>query len=162
MNNLLQSKKSTSLQSKKFTSFGQLYSKEVLKHVRNPKNLGVIKNPDGEATIGNRVCGDIMKIYIKVNLDSQKREFIKDVKFQTLGCGAAIATSSMITTLVKGKLLTEAEIVSKQLLINKLGGLPKEKIHCSVLAEEALKKAITDYRSKQATRSSITSKCQRA
>lgn len=132
--------------------FNQLYSKEVLKHVRSPKNLGTLKNPDGEATIGNRVCGDIMKIYIKIGTDSENREFIRDVKFQTLGCGAAIATSSMITTLVKGKLLSEADTISKQLLIDELGGLPKEKIHCSVLAEEALKKAIVNYRQKKLRR----------
>lgn len=141
--------------------FNQLYSEEVLKHVRRPKNLGIIKKPDGEAIIGNRVCGDIMKIYIKIGINSQNHEFIKDIKFQTLGCGAAIATSSMITTLVKGKLISEAQQLSKQLLIEKLGGLPKEKIHCSVLAEEALKKAIDDYLAKKTTNNGKASKYQK-
>lgn len=128
--------------------FDKLYSKKVLEHVRNPKNMGEIKNPDGVSTVGNPKCGDIMRLYIKV--DGKKgKEIIKDIKFQTLGCGAAIATSSMITTLVKGKPLNQAEKITKQTIADALGGLPMIKMHCSVLADEALKKAIQNYQSKQ-------------
>jgi len=124
--------------------FTKPYSPLVLKHFANPKN----KNPDGVATVGNPICGDIMKFYVKIGKKKNKEEYIKDVKFQTLGCGAAIATSSMITTLVKGKPLREAEKISKNTIVKALGGLPPVKIHCSVLADEGLKKAIENYRSK--------------
>lgn len=124
------------------------YTKEVLKHLRNPKNMGEIKNADGVATVGNRVCGDIMKMYIKVDKNKKDEEYIKDIKFQTLGCGAAIATSSVLTTLVKGKTLEEALKVDKNAIIKALGELPTSKIHCSVLADQALKKAVEDYHSK--------------
>jgi len=125
----------------------QFYSKKVLEHVRHPRNMGEIKNPDGMATVGNPVCGDIMRLYIKIEKKNGK-EYIKDVSFQTLGCGAAIATSSMITTMVKGKPLSEAERITKQTIAEALGGLPPVKMHCSALAAEALKKAIADYRQK--------------
>lgn len=125
-----------------------MYSDEVMKHVRNPHNMGTIKNPDGVSTVGNPVCGDIMKFYIKVGKKAGV-PFIKDIKFQTLGCGAAIATSSMMTILVKGKLLDQAEKVGKDAIIAALKGLPPIKVHCSVLADEALKKAIEDYKSKK-------------
>jgi len=128
--------------------FTKPYSPLVLKHFANPKNVGIIKNPDGVATVGNPICGDIMKFYVKIGKKKNKEEYIKDVKFQTLGCGAAIATSSMITTLVKGKPLREAEKISKNTIVKALGGLPPVKIHCSVLADEGLKKAIENYRSK--------------
>ena len=128
-------------------SFSNSYSPLVLKHFSNPKNVGVIKNPDGVATVGNPVCGDIMKFYIKIGKRG-KEEYIKDVKFQTLGCGAAIATSSMMTELVKGKLLKETKKISKEVIVKALGGLPASKIHCSVLADEGLKKAIENYQSK--------------
>lgn len=128
--------------------FTKSYSPLVLKHFANPKNVGKIKNPDGEAQVGNPVCGDIMKFYIKIDKNKNNEEYIKDVKFQTLGCGAAIATSSMMTQLVKGKPLKEAEKISKKAIIDALGGLPSAKIHCSVLADEGLKKAIKNYRSK--------------
>ena len=98
--------------------FSQLYSQKVLEHVRNPRNMGEIKNPDGVATVGNPVCGDIMRLFIKVE-KKDNQEYLKDVKFQTLGCGAAIATSSIITTMVKGKLLTLASRKTKV-----LAGLP--------------------------------------
>lgn len=113
--------------------------------------MGEIKNPDGMATVGNPVCGDIMRLFIKVERESKKarREYIKDIKFQTLGCGAAIATSSMITTMVKGKPLSEAEKITKKTIADALGGLPPVKLHCSVLAADALKKAIEDYRKKK-------------
>lgn len=123
--------------------FSDIYSKKVLDHVKNPRNMGEIKDADGVATVGNPVCGDIMKLYIKV-----KNDKIIDIKFQTLGCGAAIATSSMITTMVKGKSLAEAEKTTKRAIAEALGGLPPIKLHCSVLAADALKKAIEDYRKK--------------
>jgi len=126
-------------------SFSQLYSEKVLEHVRNPQNMGEIKKPDGVATVGNRVCGDIMRLYLKIEKKKGK-EYIKDIKFQTLGCGAAIATSSIITTMVKGKPLNEAEKITNQAIAEALGGLPPVKTHCSILAAEALKKAIENYR----------------
>ncbi len=124
------------------------YSQKVLELVKNPKNLGEIKNPDGTATVGNPVCGDIMRLYIKVG-QRKKEEYIKQIKFQTLGCGAAIATSSILTEMVKGKTLKDAAKVGNQAIVQKLGGLPVNKIHCSVLASEALKKAIADYQKKK-------------
>jgi nitrogen fixation NifU-like protein len=129
-------------------SFQSFYSKKVLDHIRHPRNMGEIKNPDGAATVGNRVCGDIMRLYIKVEKKNGK-EYIKEAKFQTLGCGAAIATSSIITTMVKGKPLEEAEKISEKAIAEALGGLPPVKFHCSVLAAEALKKAIENYRKKK-------------
>jgi len=126
-------------------TISQLYSKKVLEHVKKPRNIGEIKNPDGMATVGNPVCGDVMRLFLKVE-KKDGQEYIKNVKFQTLGCGAAIATSSMITTLVKGKTLEEAEKISNQAVAEALGGLPPVKMHCSVLAAEALQKAIANYR----------------
>jgi len=122
----------------------QLYSKKVLEHFRKPRNMGEIKDADGTATVGNPVCGDIMRLFIKVR-DNK----ISDIKFQTLGCGAAIASSSMLTTMVKGKSLAEAEKIEREDVAKELGGLPPVKIHCSVLAADALKKAIADYRKKK-------------
>lgn len=130
------------------STFNNLYSKKVIDHVRHPRNMGMIKSPSGVAMVGNPVCGDIMKFYIKVEKRGND-EIIKNVKFQTLGCGAAIATSSMMTVLVKGKRLKEAEKISKKAIIEALGGLPPAKIHCSVLADEGLKKAIVDYQNKK-------------
>jgi nitrogen fixation NifU-like protein len=127
--------------------FKQLYSPLVLKHIRYPQNMGEIKNPDGVATVGNKRCGDIMKMFIRVK-NKNGVEYLDNVKFQTLGCGAAIATSSITTTMVKGKSLTEAEKITNQAIVDILGGLPPAKIHCSVLAAEALKKAIQDYQTK--------------
>ncbi len=125
----------------------QFYSKKVLEHLRYPRNMGEIKNPDGVATVGNPVCGDIMRLYIKIEKKKGK-EYIKDVKFQTLGCGAAIATSSIITTMVKDKPLSEAEKITNQAIAEALGGLPPVKMHCSLLAAKALQKAIANYRQK--------------
>lgn len=131
----------------------QLYSKKVLEHIRHPQNMGEIKNPDGVATVRNRVCGDIMRLYLKVakrkTKNAKQEEYIKDAKFQTLGCGAALATSSMITTMVKGKPLTDAEKITKKVVADALGGLPASKMHCSVLAADALKKAIENYQQKK-------------
>ncbi len=112
----------------------------MLDHFRNPRNVGEIKNPDGIGHVGNPVCGDIMELYIKV-----KDNVIADVKFKTFGCGAAIATSSMVTEMVKGKTIDEALKISNKAVAEALGGLPPVKMHCSVLAEEALQSAIDDY-----------------
>ncbi|OGV89836.1 iron-sulfur cluster assembly scaffold protein [Microgenomates group bacterium RBG_19FT_COMBO_39_10] len=128
--------------------YPSLYSEKVMKHIRHPQNLGEIKNPDGMGTEGNPVCGDVMRLFIKVGKKKNK-EYIKDIKFQTLGCGAAIASSSMLTTMVKGKTLAEAQKVTRQSIAQALGGLPPSKIHCSVLAAAALKKAIKDYQQKK-------------
>ena len=117
-----------------------LYSEKVMEHFQNPRNVGEIENPDGTGHVGNAVCGDIMELYIKVE-DST----IIDAKFKTFGCGAAIATSSMVTEMVKGKTIKEALEISNRTVAEALGGLPSVKMHCSVLAEEALKSAIDDY-----------------
>lgn len=123
------------------------YSKKVIEHFSKPHNQGAIKDADGVGTVGNPVCGDIMKLYIKVS-KNKKEEIIEDVKFETLGCGAAIATSSMITDLAKGKTLREAEKITRQNVADELEGLPPTKMHCSNLAADALHKAIEDYKSK--------------
>lgn len=128
--------------------YPSLYSKKVMEHIRHPKNMGEIKNPDGMATVGNPVCGDIMRLFLKIEKKKNK-EYIEDIKFQTLGCGAAIATSSMITLMVKGKPLSDVEKITKKAVADALGGLPPSKLHCSVLAADALKKAIEDYQKKQ-------------
>ncbi|MFH1856998.1 MAG: Fe-S cluster assembly scaffold protein NifU [Candidatus Omnitrophota bacterium] len=120
------------------------YSEKVMEHFRNPRNVGVIENADGVGHVGNAVCGDIMELYIKV-----ENNVVVDAKFKTFGCGAAIATSSMLTELVKGKTIEEALNVSNKAVAEALGGLPSIKMHCSVLAEEALKKAIEDYISRK-------------
>ena len=116
------------------------YSKKVIELFVSPKNVGEIGNPDGEAEVGNPVCGDVMKIQLKVE-DNR----ITDIKFRTFGCAAAIASSSILTELVKGKTLEEAKNVTYDVLVKTLGGLPPQKIHCSSLAIEALHKAIEDY-----------------
>ena len=121
------------------SSFGE-YSDKVMEHFRNPQNVGVIKNASGTGHVGNAVCGDIMELYIKVEDDT-----IVDAKFKTFGCGAAIATSSMVTELVKGKSVGEALKISNRAVAEALGGLPPIKMHCSLLAEQALKSAINDY-----------------
>ncbi|MFC2045623.1 Fe-S cluster assembly scaffold protein NifU [Chloroflexota bacterium] len=117
-----------------------LYSEKVMEYFRNPRNVGEMDNPDGIGHVGNPVCGDIMELYIKVHND-----VITDAKFKTFGCGAAIATSSMVTELIKGKTIEEAPEISNRAVAEALGGLPPIKMHCSVLAEEALKLAIDDY-----------------
>ena len=122
-----------------------MYSEKVMKHFRNPRNMGEIKDADGVGTVGNPVCGDLMTIYIKVKYNK-----IADIKFKTFGCAAAIATSSMITELAKGKTLEEAEKITRDDVANELEGLPPVKMHCSNLAADALKAAIKDYRKKAA------------
>ena len=119
------------------------YSEKVLDHFFNPRNVGEIPDADGVGKVGNPVCGDVMVLYIKV-IDDR----IADVKFKTFGCGAAIATSSILTEMVKGKTIEEALKISNKAVAEALGGLPRHKLHCSVLAEQALKAAIEDYRSK--------------
>ena len=117
-----------------------LYSEKVMDHFQNPRNLGKMENADGVGEVGNAKCGDIMKMYIKV-----EDGIITDVKFNTFGCGSAIATSSMATELVKGKPVTEAVKLTNPAVVEALDGLPAQKIHCSVLAEEAIKAAVKDY-----------------
>jgi len=126
------------------------YSEKVMEHFSNPRNVGEIENPDGVGHVGNPVCGDIMELYIKVD-----NGIITDAKFKTFGCGAAIATSSMVTELVKGKSVEEALEISNKAVAEALGGLPPIKMHCSVLAEEALKSAITDYLVKSKKRKEV-------
>lgn len=116
------------------------YSEQVIEHVKNPRNIGEMENPDGVGRVGNPVCGDVMELYIKV-----KDGIITDSSFKTFGCGAAIATSSMVTEMVKGKTIKEALEISNKAVADALGGLPPVKMHCSVLAEEALKKALENY-----------------
>lgn len=121
------------------------YTKKVIEYFRNPKNFGKIKNPDGTGKVGNVVCGDVMWLYIKVGKDKKGREKIKNIKFNTFGCVAALATSSAITDLAKGKTLRAAMKIDRDKIVKSLGGLPPIKIHCSVLAASALSEAIYDY-----------------
>ena len=117
-----------------------LYSEKVMDHFRNPRNVGVIENADGVGEVGNTVCGDIMKIYLKI-----KDGIIEDVKFNTFGCGSAIASRSMATEMSKGKPVSEALELTNKAVAEALDGLPAHKLHCSVLAEQAVKKAVKDY-----------------
>ncbi|MBQ2749258.1 MAG: Fe-S cluster assembly scaffold protein NifU [Clostridia bacterium] len=117
-----------------------LYSEKVMDHFRHPRNVGVLENPDGVGEVGNAKCGDIMKIYLKIDGD-----IITDVSFETFGCGSAIAASSMATELIKGKPVADALTLTNKAVVEALDGLPGHKIHCSVLAEEAIKKALQDY-----------------
>lgn len=124
-----------------------MYTKETLEHFQNPRNMGEMKNPDGVGEVGNLRCGDVMKIFVKVEKRG-KKEYISDIKFQTLGCAAAIAASSMMTELTKGKSLDEAEKISRDDINDSLGKLPPQKYHCSILSAEGIRKAIADYRLK--------------
>ena len=117
-----------------------LYSEKVMDHFRNPRNVGVIEDADGVGEVGNAKCGDIMKIYLKIEND-----IIEDVKFETFGCGSAIASSSMATEMIMGKSIHEALALTNAAVCEALDGLPAHKVHCSVLAEEAIKNALTDY-----------------
>ncbi len=117
-----------------------LYSEKVMDHFRNPRNVGVIEDADGIGEVGNARCGDIMKMYLKI-----KDDIIKDVKFETFGCGSAIASSSMATELIKGQPVSEAMKLTNKAVAEALDGLPDYKMHCSVLAEEAIEKALEDY-----------------
>ena len=121
-----------------------VYNEKVMEHFMNPRNVGEIKNADGTGEVGNPVCGDMMTFYIRV-----KNDRIKDVKFKTFGCGAAIAVSSMVSEMAKGKMLAEAMRITPESVADKLEGLPKQKLHCSNLGAQALHKAIEDYLSKK-------------
>ena len=121
-----------------------LYSEKVLYHFSNPRNVGEIENADGVGEVGNAKCGDIMKMYIKVD-----DGIISDVKFKTFGCGAAVATSSMATELIKGKSIDDALKLTNKAVVEALDGLPAVKLHCSVLAEQAIKSALADYYTRQ-------------
>lgn len=120
------------------------YSKKVMDHFMSPRNVGVIGNPDGYGKVGNPVCGDLMEIFIKV-----KDDIITDIKFKTFGCGSAIATSSMVTELAKGKHVDEAMKITRNDVADELDGLPPQKMHCSNLAADALQEAIKDYKNKR-------------
>ena len=120
-----------------------LYSEKVMDHFRNPRNVGVIEDADGVGEVGNAKCGDIMKMYLKIDDD-----IITDVKFETFGCGSAIASSSMATELIKGKPLSQALALTNKAVTEALDGLPAHKLHCSVLAEEAIQAALEDYKSR--------------
>lgn len=121
-----------------------MYTEKVMDHFTNPRNVGEIENPSGVGEVGNISCGDIMKIYILVD----ENEVITDIKFKTFGCGSAIASSSVATVMIKGKTIKEALALTNKDVLNELGGLPAIKIHCSVLAEQALKSAVLDYANK--------------
>jgi len=121
-----------------------MYSEIVMDHFRNPRNVGHMEKPDGVGQVGNPKCGDIMKIYLKIN----ENEIIEDVKFETFGCGSAIASSSIATEMIKGKSVHEAVELSNKAVVEALGGLPPVKIHCSVLAEQAVKSALYNYAQK--------------
>ena len=121
-----------------------VYSEKVMDHFMNPRNVGEIKNPDGVGEVGNPICGDMMAFYIKV-----KDNRLKDVKFKTFGCGAAIAVSSMVSEMAKGKTLEEALKITPRAVADELEGLPKQKLHCSNLGAQALNKAIKDYMRKK-------------
>ena len=121
-----------------------LYSEKVMDHFRNPRNVGVIEDANGIGEVGNAKCGDIMKMYLKIEDD-----IVTDVKFETFGCGSAIASSSMATEMIKGQPVAEAEKLTNKAVAEALDGLPDYKMHCSVLAEEAIKSALEDYRKRQ-------------
>ncbi|MBI4654847.1 MAG: Fe-S cluster assembly scaffold protein NifU [Nitrospirae bacterium] len=121
-----------------------MYSEKVMEHFSNPRNVGEIPDADGVGVEGNPTCGDVMKIFIKV-----KDNIITDAKFKTFGCGAAIAVSSMVTEMIKGKTIDEALEISKETVANELGGLPPQKMHCSNLGADALRKAIEDYKQRK-------------
>jgi len=126
----------------------KIYTKKVIEHFKNPHNLGKIKNPDGIGKVGNLICGDVMHIYIQVEKNKKGKEIIKNIKFETFGCVAALSTSSVITDLAKGKTLDKALQINKDDIVKILGGLPAIKLHCSVLAMDALSEAIYDYLAK--------------
>ena len=130
-----------------------LYSEKVMEHFRNPRNVGVIEDANGIGEVGNAKCGDIMKMYLKIEDD-----IVKDVKFETFGCGSAIASSSMATELIKGKPLSEVRQLTNKAVAEALDGLPDYKMHCSVLAEEAIQSALEDYQ-KRCVKQKLKSAC---
>lgn len=136
------------------------YSEKVLDHFRNPRNMGEIENPDGFGRVGNPVCGDLMFMYIKVGKNENDEEIIDEIKFKTFGCGSAVATSSMITEMAKGKTLDEAFKITRQDVADELEGLPPIKMHCSNLAADALQAAIRNYREGTEPEVSVATSCQ--
>jgi len=130
------------------TDIKGLYSDKVMDHFLHPRNMGELPDANGTATVGNKICGDVMKIYLKIEM-KDGIEIVKDARFQTLGCGAAISTSSMATEMIKGKPVKDALELTNQAIIEALDGLPPAKTHCSVLAAEAVKKAIEDYKNRK-------------
>lgn len=126
-----------------------LYNEDVMDHFMNPRNVGIIKDADGVGETGNPTCGDIMKMYIKVGKNKKGEEYLEDIKFQTFGCGAAVATSSKTTEMMMGKTVKEAKELTNGQVAEELGGLPPIKMHCSNLAANALHAAIKDYESKK-------------
>lgn len=129
-----------------------LYSEKVMDHFLHPRNVGSIENADGTGEVGNAKCGDIMKIYLKID---EEKQLISDVKFETFGCGSAIASSSMATEMIKGKPLKDALALTNKAVAEALDGLPAHKMHCSVLAEEAIKAAVKDYYAKNTAGGSV-------
>ena len=125
------------------------YTDQVIDHFQQPRNFGTLPDADGIGEVGNPVCGDVMKLYLKINKNKKGEEIIQDIKFETFGCAAAIATSSVITEMALGKPLSEVIKISNQQVADSLGGLPDIKLHCSVLAADALGKAIQDYQAKK-------------
>ncbi len=125
-----------------------MYTEKVMDHFSHPRNQGIIPDADAIGQVGNPKCGDVMKIYLKLNKNKTGDDVIKDIKFETLGCGAAIATSSMLTEMAKGKTIKEALKIKKLDIADALGGLPEPKLHCSILAHDALAEAIKNYQTK--------------
>ncbi|MBY9007780.1 MAG: iron-sulfur cluster assembly scaffold protein [Candidatus Lokiarchaeota archaeon] len=136
------------------------YSEKVLDHFRNPRNVGVIENPDGYGKVGNPVCGDLMEIFIKVGKNENDEDIISKIKFRTFGCGSAVATSSMITELAMGKTISDAYDISRSDVADELGGLPPIKMHCSNLAADALQAAIRNYRDGTRPEVEVITSCQ--
>ena len=129
-----------------------MYTPKVMDHFKNPRNMGEIKNPDAVGQEGNPICGDVMKIYLKIGkkkIDGKEVEYIKDIKFQTMGCVAALSTSSMLTELAKGKTLSEARKITNKDVADALDGLPNIKMHCSNLAQETLQRALENWEKKK-------------
>ena len=136
------------------------YSEKVLDHFRNPRNVGVIENPDGYGKVGNPVCGDLMEMFIKVGKNDNNEEIIDEIKFRTFGCGSAVSTSSMVTEMAKGKTLDEAYKITRQDVADNLDGLPPIKMHCSNLAADALQAAINNYRDGAKPEVEVVTSCQ--
>lgn len=136
------------------------YSEKVLEHFRNPRNVGVIENPDGYGKVGNPVCGDLMEMFIKVGKNDKNEEIIDDIKFRTFGCGSAVSTSSMVTEMAKGKTLDEAFKITRNDVAKELDGLPPIKMHCSNLAADALQAAISNYRDGTKPEIEVITSCQ--
>ena len=136
------------------------YSEKVLEHFRNPRNVGVIENPDGYGKVGNPVCGDLMEMFIRVGKNDKNEEIIEEIKFRTFGCGSAVSTSSMVTEMAKGKTLDEAFKITRNDVAEELDGLPPIKMHCSNLAADALQAAISNYREGTKPEVEVITSCQ--